>query len=323
MMSMINALFDPQVALSLFAFVAALATILAVALPFVQRDGKGARLKAIARRREELSKQQRERFDKARAQGRVGRRQHVALMQRILKKVNLQELAASKELRQRLVAAGYRSPDAPVVFLFVRLGATVILALFAFFVFAVSVEPVPLAQKTLWMIGALTAGFFLPPVLVKNKAQKRQDEMTLAFPDALDLLVICTESGLSIEGAFVRVTEEIQEASPVMSEEMGLTSAELAFLGDRRKAYTNLAERTGLASARALATALVQSEKYGTPVSQALKVLAAENRQERMSKAEKKAGALPAQLTVPMIIFFLPALFLAIIGPAIIQITNM
>lgn len=323
MMSVLNRLFDPQVLLSILAFVSAFATILAIALPFLRRDEKGARLKAIARRREELSKQQRERLSAERAQLRGGRKQHVALMQRVLKKINLQELAASKELRQKLIAAGYRSPDAPVVFLFVRVGATIGLALIVLLIFAVSQEPVPLPKKALWMVGALGAGFFLPPILVKNQAQKRQDEMTLMFPDTLDLLVICTESGLSIEGAFARVTEEIQEASAVMSEELGLTSAELAFLGDRRKAYSNLADRTGLQAARSLATALIQSEKYGTPVSQALKVLAAENRQERMSKAEKKAGSLPAQLTVPMIVFFLPALFVAIIGPAIIQIMKM
>jgi tight adherence protein C len=147
--------------------------------------------------------------------------------------------------------------------------------------------------------------------------------MTATFPDMLDLLVICVEAGLSIEAAFTRVTEEIADSSPVLAEEIGLTSAELTFLGDRSKAYANLSARTGLPAAKSLATALIQSERYGTPVSVALKVLAQENRDDRMAKAEKKAGALPAQLTVPMIVFFLPVLFLVIIGPAIIQMMKM
>lgn len=314
---------DPQLLLTLLSAVAAFATVLAIALPFLARDERGARLKAIARRREELSRQQRERLDRGRGSPLREKKKSVALMRGILEKVKLEDLAASQVLRQRLKAAGYRSPGAPVVFLFVRLGTTVgfVAAVVVFLLLAKDAPPV--AHKVAAVAVALAAGFFLPALLVKNQAQKRQEQITLAFPDALDLLVICTEAGLSIEAAFARVTEEIGESSSVMAEEMGLTSAELAYLGDRRKAYANLADRTGVQAARSLATTLIQSEKYGTPVSQALRVLADENRSDRMAKAEKKAGALPAQLTVPMIVFFLPALFVAIIGPAIIQIMRM
>lgn len=314
---------DPQLLLTLLSAVAAFATVLAIALPFLARDERGARLKAIARRREELSRQQRERLDRGRGSPLREKKKSVALMRGILEKVKLADLAASQVLRQRLKAAGYRSPGAPVVFLFVRLGTTVgfVAAVVVFLLLAKDAPPV--AHKVAAVAVALAAGFFLPALLVKNQAQKRQEQITLAFPDALDLLVICTEAGLSIEAAFARVTEEIGESSSVMAEEMGLTSAELAYLGDRRKAYANLADRTGVQAARSLATTLIQSEKYGTPVSQALRVLADENRSDRMAKAEKKAGALPAQLTVPMIVFFLPALFVAIIGPAIIQIMRM
>lgn len=320
----VNTLFDPMVWLVGFTAVASFATMLAIGLPLLRRNERQARLKAIAKRREELSRQQHERLNRERTSPLRGRKKkHVALMTDILQRVNLQELAASKALRQKLMAAGYRSPGAPVVFLFIRLGTTVGFVLLALLYFLLSKEEMAVGQKILIVGGALLTGFYLPALLVKNQAQKRQNEMTLAFPDALDLLVICTESGLSIEAAFARVTEEIGESSSVLSEEMGLTSAELAFLGDRRKAYANMAERTGIQAARSLATTLIQSEKYGTPVSQALRVLAAENRHERMAKAEKKAGALPAQLTVPMIVFFLPALFVAIIGPAIVQIVNM
>jgi len=320
MMGWIGRFFDPQFLLVLFAAVAGFATVLAVALPFLRRNERAARLKAIARRREELSKQQRDRMIKER-QARRGKKR-VARLQQVLDKAKLRDLAASKVLRQQLAAAGYRQPGAPVVFLFVRAGVLIGLLTAAILLIALSPKDIPVFKSVLYIAGAIAAGGYLPLLLLKNAAQKRQQQMTLAFPDALDLLVICTEAGLSIEAAFQRVTEEISEVSPVLSEEFGLTSVELAFLGDRRKAYTNLADRTGLPAARALATTLIQSEKYGTPVSQALRVLANDNRRERMARAEKKAGALPAQLTVPMIIFFLPALFLAIIGPAIIQVLD-
>jgi tight adherence protein C len=170
------------------------------------------------------------------------------------------------------------------------------------------------------MAAAAVIGFFFPNIIVSNAIQKRQQELTRSFPDALDLLVICVEAGLSIEAAFSRVADEIAEACPPLAEELGLTTAELAFLGDRRQAFENLSDRTGLEGTKSLATSLIQAEKYGTPVALALRVLSQENREARMSKAEKKAGALPAQLTVPMILFFLPALFVVLIGPAIIQV---
>lgn len=316
-------LIEPRLLLTLLSAIAAFATVMALALPLLRRDEKGARLKAIAQRREELSRQQLERINSERGAPLREKKKSVAVMRTLLEKVKLQDLAASQELRQRLKAAGYRAPGAPVVFLFVRLGSTVGLALAAVLYFVAAPDVLVLGQQVAIVVAALVVGFYLPAILVKNQAQKRQEELTLVFPDTLDLLVICTESGLSIEAAFARVTEEIGESSSIMAEEMGLTSAELAFLGDRRKAYANLADRTGVQAARSLATTLIQSEKYGTPVGQALRVLAEENRSERMAKAEKKAGALPAQLTVPMVIFFLPALFMVIIGPAIIQIVRM
>ena len=159
----------------------------------------------------------------------------------------------------------------------------------------------------------------MPKVLLTNRIQKRQLKITRAYPDALDLMVICVEAGLSIEAAFNRVAEEFDETAPELAEEMGLTTAELAFLPDRRAALENLAIRTGIPAVKSLVTALIQSEKYGTPVAVSLRVQANEQRDERMSKAEKKAGALPAQLTVPMIAFFLPVVFVIILGPAIIK----
>ena len=232
----------------------------------------------------------------------------------------MENLTSSRELKQRLAAAGWRNQSAVFTFVFARFGAGLAFGLVTLFFLTVSEKFAQPLFVQLIISGALgSIGFYLPNLLVKNAIQKRQDEMTAGFPDSLDLLVICVEAGLSIEAAFGRVTEEISEQAPVLSEEFGLTSAELAFLGDRRQAYANFADRTALPAARSLATALIQSEKYGTPVSVALKILAQENRDDRMAKAEKKAGALPAQLTVPMILFFLPVLFLVIIGPAVIQ----
>jgi len=144
-----------------------------------------------------------------------------------------------------------------------------------------------------------------------------------AFPDSLDMMLICVESGMSIEQAFARVGEEIGSASVELAEELALTTAELSYLQDRRQAYYNLAERTNHPGVKGVATALVQAEKYGTPMGSALRVMAKENREMRITEAEKKAAALPAKLTVPMIVFFLPVLFLVILGPAFIKIDTM
>jgi tight adherence protein C len=310
---------DPQNLVLILAFAGSFAIILAITLPFLQRDQRAARLKIVTRRREELSQQQRERV----AQERAPRRQsqaHLNLMKALLGRLNLENLTSSRELKQQLAAAGWRNQSAVFNYVFARFGAALTLALIAFLFLTFSDKFAQPVLIRLLISGVLAvAGFYLPRLMVKNGIQKRQAEMTSSFPDALDLLMICVESGLSIEAAFVRVTDEIAEQAAVLSQELGHTSAELAFLGDRRQAYANFSDRTGLPAAKSLSTALIQSEKYGTPVGTALKILAQENRDDRMAKAEKKAGSLPAQLTVPMIIFFLPVLFIVIIGPAVIQ----
>lgn len=313
---------NPQTIILLLAFIGGFASIIAVALPFLRRDQRASRLKAVAERRQELSRQQHE--DMAKKRSRRPPTARVDAMKVVLQRFKLENMAASKELKRKLAAAGYRQQGALITFVFVRFALAIGLSLFALLILSVGDGiDLTLVQRLLISGGLAVIGYYLPPVLIKNQAQKRQDEMTRNFPDTLDLLVICVESGLAIEPAFARVTEEIADGSPVLAQELGLTSAELAFLGDRAKAYANFAERTGLPAAQSLSTSLAQSDKYGTPVSVALKVLAEENRNDRMAKAEKKAGALPAQLTVPMILFFLPVLFMVIIGPAVIQIINM
>jgi tight adherence protein C len=241
-------------------------------------------------------------------------------MRAVLKKLNLQEALEAKDLKRRLIQAGWRRPSAPVTFITARLVVPLVVAGIAAF-YAYTVFPDwTWQQKWIAILVAGIIGALLPQLLLSNAVQKRQKNLTRAFPDALDLMVICVEAGMSIEAAFNKVSEEMAESAPLMAEEMGLTAAELAFLGDRRSAYENLAERTGLATFKSLTTTLLQSEKYGTPIAQGLRVIAQENRDARLNAAEKKAAALPAQLTVPMIIFFLPVLFIVIAGPAGIQV---
>jgi tight adherence protein C len=172
------------------------------------------------------------------------------------------------------------------------------------------------------VIGLGYLGFYAPNIFISNKAGKRQHSIRRAWPDALDLMLICVESGVSIEAAIKRVSEEMTTSSPELAEEMVLTNAELSFLQERRVAYENLAKRTGLDIVQAVTQALIQAERYGTPIAQALRVLAQESRDQRMNEAEKKAAALPPKLTVPMILFFLPVLIAVILGPAGIQVSD-
>lgn len=298
----------------------AFVSVLAAGLPLVQRDHLGERLKAVSKRRQELSEQQKERFQQRSA--RFQPKRHVGMMKAVLDRLRLQDMLDSKETRKKLQQAGWRHPSAPVTYIFSRIATPVILVLVALLYMSASQSMIDVnfGKRLLILAAAALAGFYLPAILLKNAIQRRQQVLSREFPDALDLLLICVEAGLSIEAAFSRVTDEMAETSPILAEEMGLTAAELAFLGDRRQAYDNLAERTGLPAARSLITGLLQAEKYGTPISQALRVIAQELRDQRMAYAEKKAAALPAQLTVPMVVFFLPVLFMVIGGPAGIQI---
>ena len=292
-------------------------TILGIGISLVSRDQLASRMKAVAARREELSRQQKAKFQQSM---RLQPKAHVGAMRSFLEKIKLENLIGSKETRNRMAQAGWRSPSAPVTFAFMRVATPVILFI-AVLLLTSGVKKLEFSFPTLVLVLIMTAaiGFYLPSLIVSNAIQKRQHLLTRFFPDALDLLVICVEAGLSVEAAFGRVADEIAESCPPLAEELGLTTAELAFLGDRRQAFENLSDRTGLGSTKSLATSLIQAEKYGTPVALALRVLSQENRDARMATAEKKAGALPAQLTVPMILFFLPVLFIVIIGPAVIQ----
>ena len=300
----------------------ALITVVAIALPFITGAEQANRFKMVTRTRANLSRQQLDGLSQKGSAIRQRKSQgRVELMKKILSSLKLDEALSSKNLKASLAQAGYRHPNALVIYIFMRVVLAIGLPAFSAFVLFVLWKdfPHPVSTKAIIVAVSFAIGYYLPSVSIKNGAQKRQKELNSGFADALDLMVICVEGGLSVEGAFDRVTDEIADKSPTLAQEFGITSAELAYLGDRHKAYMNFAERTGLPSIKSLATTLVQSEKYGTPVGKALKVLSRERREERMAAAEKKGAALPAQLTVPMILFFLPPLFMVVIGPAIVQ----
>lgn len=304
------------------ATLAAVVTVAAIALPFLTRNESSKRLKSVTQQRKNLSRQQMDDLESKGSSIRQRKGQTRAdLMKKILHALKLDEALSSKELRASLAQAGYRSQNALIMFTFARVVFAAGLLATSIVVISMWKDfPYPVQVKALMMAMAAVIGFYLPKLFVTNNANKRQAELNSGFADALDLMVICVEGGLSVEGAFDRVTNELADKSPILAQEFGLTSAELAYLGDRHKAYTNFADRTGLPAIKSLSTTLVQSEKYGTPVGQALKVLGRERRQERMAYAEKKGASLPAQLTVPMILFFLPPLFMVVIGPAAINV---
>jgi tight adherence protein C len=306
----------------IFAGLGAFVSVLAVGLPLLQRDQHHSKLKAVAERRRELSAQQRDALASKGSRFEVKR--HVGLMKAVLGRLKLQAMLNDKGLRARLAQAGWRRQSAVVTLVFARIAVPlVMLGLAILYMASPAFDQWTVGGKLAAYGGAAGFGALLPGLLLSNAITKRQKLLNRAFPDALDLMVICVEAGLSIEAAFLKVTEEMAMTAPALAEEIALTSAELAFLTDRRQAYENLAERTGLPAIKSLCTALNQSERYGTPVSLALKVLSQERRESRMAAAEKKAASLPAKLTVPMIIFFLPVLFMVIIGPAAIKVSHL
>jgi tight adherence protein C len=302
-----------------FAAVGAIATVITLAMPLIVTDTLGKRMKSVALEREKLRQRERERL--ARGEKVALRQSPKQYMQRIVDRFNLAKWVGQEEARALLVQAGYRGQAPYITFLFFRLVMPAVMLLFSLFYLFVVIEldQPPLVKLGL-CIGATYLGMHLPSIFVKNKIARRQLSIKRAFPDALDLLLICVESGMSIEAGFRKVSGEIGTQSIPLAEELTLTTAELSYLQDRRQAYENLAKRTNLDGVKSVCMALQQAERYGTPMAQTLRVMAQENRDMRMSEAEKKAAALPPKLTVPMILFFLPVLFIVILGPAAIQV---
>jgi tight adherence protein C len=310
---------DRQFLITVFAAVAAMATILTLTMPLLATDTLGKRMKAVAFEREKLRQRERERM--ARGEKVSLRQSPKQYVKAVVERFNLTKWLAQEEVREKLVQAGYRGQAPYITFLFFRLLTPIILLpMTAFYLFLVIEWDQPALIKISICVFAAYLGLQLPLLFLKNKIAKRQLSIKRAFPDALDLLLICVESGMSIEAAFRRVSLEIGSQSIPLAEELTLTTAELSYLQDRRQAYDNLGKRTDLEGVKAVCLALQQAERYGTSLAQTLRVLSQENRDMRMTEAEKKAAGLPPKLTVPMILFFLPVLFVVILGPAAIRV---
>jgi tight adherence protein C len=319
-----KALSDPSFLIAVLVGIAVFATVFTL-LPSLGGDPLKNRMKSVALEREELRAKQRERLaaEADRRRGGLRERQSVG-MRAIVDRLDLRRALADENTVNKLRMAGFRGQNPLTKFLFFRLVLPfVTLALALVYVFLLGgFSAQPTAMKAFICVIAAYAGFYAPVFYVSNRSTKRKKSIQTAWPDALDLMLICVESGMSIEAAFRRVAEEIGVQSVELAEEFILTNAELSFLQERRMAYENLSNRTGLESVKSVTQALIQAERYGTPVGQALRVLADESRDMRMNAAEKKAAALPPKLTVPMILFFLPVLFVVILGPAGMQVSQ-
>lgn len=319
-----RSLTDPSFMVALVVAIAVFVTMF-TALPALGADPLKTRMKSVALERDELRAKQRARLAAEADRKRRGLREQESVgMRNIVERLDLRRALADEATLAKLKEAGFRGQNPLTKFLFFRLVLPfVFLALAVAYVFFLGGLPQqPPVMKMFVCIVAAYAGFYAPVLYVSNRATKRKASIQRAWPDALDLMLICVESGVSVEAAFRRVAEEIGGQSVELAEEFVLTNAELSFLQERKQAYDNLAARTGLESVKSVTQALTQAERYGTPVAHALRVLSAESRDMRMNEAEKKAAALPPKLTVPMILFFLPVLFAVILGPAGIQVSE-
>ena len=319
---LITKLHDVRFVTMMLAAVAASATAYTLVMPFFAGESLDKRMKAVASERERIRARERERLSKTE---KVSLRQTPKqLVSRVVEDFNLTKWLAQESAREKLTMAGYRGQAPYVTFLFARMVTPIVMFLGAvLYVFVISHLEKSVPVKIGMCVVAAYLGLQAPMLFLKNAISKRQLSIKRAFPDALDLLLICIESGMSIEVAFRRVSGEIASQSIALSEEFTLTTAELSYLQDRKVAYENLAKRTGLEGVKSVCLALQQSERYGTPLGQSLRVMAQENRDMRMNEAEKKAAALPPKLTVPMILFFLPVLFVVILGPTGIKVSAM
>jgi tight adherence protein C len=312
---------DAQFVASVLVGIAAAATAYTVAQPLLEGDSLGRRMKAVALEREKIRARERDRLSKGQAQKVTLRQQPKAYMKQVVERFKLGDWLGTETAKRQLVMAGHRGQQAETAFLFFRLVMPIGLMLVtAFYLFVLKAFEMPFILKTGSVVAAAFLGIKAPEIYLTNAIKKRQIVIRRSWPDALDLLLICVESGMSIEQAFRRVGLEVGSQCIPLAEELTLTTAELSYLAERRMAYENLGNRIGLEAVKSITTALIQAERYGTPLGQALRVLAQESRDMRMNEAEKKAAALPPKLTVPMILFFLPVLFVVIMTPALIQV---
>ena len=319
MMDIVTSLLQVDVVITILVGLAAFGTVLTIAAPYLENDQLSARIKGVSVERDKLRAQQKALLMGGEAKLREKPRR--SLVGQLVETLNLRKVFEAEGSRELLRQAGMRSERHLVTFLGIRFATPLILAIIMFvYSSTVFADRVPPNMRLVVAMVGLVLGFYLPNIILKNMKTRRQSSIKHSWSDALDLLLICVESGMSVEPAMQRVAREIGSGSVALAEELTLTVAELSYLQDRRKAFENLGKRTGLPTVKSVVTSLIQSERYGTPLGTALRVLAQENRDSRMSEAERKAAALPPKLTVPMILFFLPVIFAVVLAPSFIMI---
>ncbi|MBG1233959.1 type II secretion system F family protein [Aestuariivirga litoralis] len=303
----------------LFASLAAFATAYTIVSPYLETDKLGARVKIVSSERDRLRAAQKATLELSTT--RLREKKNVGIYAQLVAKLNLRKAFEAEGTMDMLKSAGLRRERHLTMFLALRAIVPIVGAIGVLvYTSSVTGSTMTLSMRLLCVMGAIIFGSYIPGIVVRNISSKRAKSIKKGWSDALDLMLICIESGMALEPAMQRVAKEIGTQSIPLAEEMQLTVAELAYLPDRRKALENLAKRTNLETVKSVVTALIQSERYGTPLGSALRVLAEENRKERMAEAERKAAALSPKLTVPMILFFLPVIFIVILGPSVIMV---
>ncbi len=308
---------DTQFLITLGSALAAALSFAVFAYPFLVRNEKKNRYRDV------IEKKRKVLFESAKAEVEKKGVRKVSARDSVATFFKVETMAGEygEKTRTLLLRAGIRNPMAPVYFIIGQIVLPVVFVALTVLFLSKAESETSSTMELIYMLAAAAAGFYFPNLMIKNAAIKRQESINLMFPDALDMMLICVQGGIGLEQAVSRIADEIAEHSPILAEELGLLSAEMAMLNDRRRALSDFGRRIG-GYAKSFATALIQAEQYGTSVSQALRVMANELREIRMSNAEQKAASLPPKLTVPMILFFLPALFVIILGPAVLQAGN-
>lgn len=326
-MNIIELLTQRESLIAILAAISAAAIVYTFGSSFIVRSEMKTRIRRVALEREKMRAEEMARLRGLASNGGDGRSsirrsgETRSYMKNVVERFDLKKAFQDDATVDKLAMAGYRGQGHLTTFLFSRLATPLaIFLLAAIYLLVLAPGERPLYLNLVFAIGAGILGSYLPVVLLKNTTTKRQSSIRRAWPDCLDLLLLCVEAGMSMEHAFKRVAREIGQQSAELAEELTLTTAELSFLEDRTRAYDNLGRRIGLDNVKSVMTALIQADRYGTSVGQALRVMAEEGREARMMEAEKKAASLPPKLTVPLILFFLPVLFIVIMAPALIKV---
>lgn len=322
-MNVVDTFTSPQFLVALFAAISAGAVVFTFGAQFFDRSDVKKRIKRVALERERMrsSEMSRLRGGEEKSGSFRSGKEAKTYVTSVVERFSLQKAFADENTQAQLTRAGYRGQGHLTTYVFLRFVTPIgLFAIGLLYLAVLAPGGRPLYLNVLYSVAIGLVGSYLPLLLLRNAIQKRQKSIRKAWPDCLDLMLLCVESGMAIEHTFKRVAKEMSEQSPELGEELTLTTAELSFLEDRGRAFENLGKRTGLDGVRAVMTALIQAERYGTSVGQSLRIMAEEGREQRMNEAEKKAASLPPKLTVPLILFFLPVLFIVIMAPAMIKI---